>query len=145
MWIHALHRICIDNQLFRPSFPIQTMSDIDLEKAATAPLRWIAISKFTQCRTRRIIRRPARFSELEKPNYSDEIYPYLVPGGRYLVTSSFDFLAVWDLGYTSDAVVSSSDWEPLRVWSVPMKTAPWIKIHPSPDGSSLRIVSQTST
>ena len=38
----ALHRICLDNALFLPSFPIPLdMSDLELEQAAMAPHRWI--------------------------------------------------------------------------------------------------------
>jgi hypothetical protein len=37
VWVAALLRVCIDNDLFLPSFPISEMSDLELEKAAMAP------------------------------------------------------------------------------------------------------------
>jgi hypothetical protein len=42
-WVAALHRICLDNTLFLPSFPIPDMSDLELERAAMAPRRWIEL------------------------------------------------------------------------------------------------------
>ena len=39
----ALHRICLDNTLFLPSFPISDMSDLEIEKAAMGPRMWIEL------------------------------------------------------------------------------------------------------
>ena len=39
----VLYRVCIDNTLFLPSFPIPDMSDLELERAAMAPHRWIKL------------------------------------------------------------------------------------------------------
>ena len=41
VWVAALHRVCLDNTLFLPSFPIPDMSDLELERAAMAPRRSI--------------------------------------------------------------------------------------------------------
>ena len=86
------------------------MSDLELEKAAMAPRRWIELC-----------------GEFEKRNFKDPeaiMYPrvtriindsfttevdyfttdfFVVPGGRYLVSSSPDGILVLDLGYTSSA------------------------------------------
>ena len=43
VWVNALHRVCIDNAPFLPSFPISDMSDLEHEKAAMRPRRWIEL------------------------------------------------------------------------------------------------------
>ena len=72
------------------------MSDLELERAAMAPRRWIDAfrklhsnesSKIPDPRTTRIIH-----------NRADSYF--IVPGGRYLVTAG-DCICVWDLGYVS--------------------------------------------
>jgi hypothetical protein len=78
------------------------MSDLELERAAMAPRRWIELcvafqkqhsneySEMLHPRTTRIIK------ELEV----DDSRYFIVPGGRYLVTLG-NGLCVWDLGYVS--------------------------------------------
>ena len=39
----ALHRVCLENTLFLPSFPISDMNDLEIEKAAMGPRRWIEL------------------------------------------------------------------------------------------------------
>jgi hypothetical protein len=95
VWVAALHRVCIDNTLFLPSFPILDMSDLELERAAMAPRRWIELNQHSNSemlhpRTTRIIN-----------CYTINSHYFMVPGGRYLVTASCDGLSVWDLGYVS--------------------------------------------
>ena len=41
VWAAALQRVCLNNTLFLPGFPIPDMSDLELERAAMAPRRWI--------------------------------------------------------------------------------------------------------
>ena len=43
VWIAVLHRVCLENTLFLQSFPIPDMSDLELERAAMAPRRWIKL------------------------------------------------------------------------------------------------------
>jgi hypothetical protein len=104
--VDALHRVCIDNSLFLPSFPISDMSDLEIEKAAMGPRRWIELSKqypndpgvILRPRTTRII------NDLFAPEVDYEhIVFFIVPGGRYLVNSSPKEISVLDLGYTSSA------------------------------------------
>jgi hypothetical protein len=75
------------------------MSDLELERAAIAPRRWIElcsafqkqnsnVSKMLHPRTTRIIKDAANG------------HHFIVPGGRYLVTAG-NGLFVWDLGYVS--------------------------------------------
>jgi hypothetical protein len=102
VWLAVLHQVCLDNTLFLPSFPIPSMSDLELEQAAIAPHRWIQLFKKQHpgdpgailCpRTTRIVRDLAIRSKS---------YLFLVPGGRYLVVPTRNRLLVWDLGYVSN-------------------------------------------
>ena len=107
VWLAALHRVCLDNTLFLPSFPIPDMSDLELEQAAIAPHRWIRLcgalkaqdsadpGEILYPRTTRIIM-PVDLTMQPKP------YIFLVPGGRYLVIVESN-LSVWDLGYVPNA------------------------------------------
>ena len=110
VWVAALHRLCHDNGLFLPSFPISEMSDSELEKTAMRPRRWIELSAAFEkqhlndpsailCpRTTRII----DASLVSEIDYVTSEF-FLVPGGRYLVGTSPDVISVFDLGYTSSA------------------------------------------
>ena len=105
VWLAALHRVCVDNTLFLPSFPTSDMSDLELEKAAMGPRRWIDLcgtfkkqnpsdpDAILRLRTTRTLRDA---SMLLMP------YIFLVPGGRYLVIAGNKGLFVWDLGYVSN-------------------------------------------
>ena len=103
----ALHRVCLDNTLFLPSFPISDMSDLEIEKAAMGPRRWIEYSiEFEKLhldfpgaimwpRSTRII------NDSFATKVSSKFRFFLVPGGRYLVTCSPGDISVLDMGYTS--------------------------------------------
>ena len=75
------------------------MSDLELERAAMAPRRWIELC--------------GAFQKQHSYEYSEMLHPrttriincdtthssyFIVPGGRYLVTTG-NGLSVWDLGY----------------------------------------------
>ena len=112
VWVDALQRVCFDNSLFLPTFPISDMSNLEIEKAAMGPRRWIELcgefekqyrndpenATLRPPRTTRIINK----SFATKVDYSNTDF-YIVPGGRYLVRSSPKELSVLDLGYTSSA------------------------------------------
>jgi hypothetical protein len=85
------------------------MSDLEIEKAAMRPRRWIElcgaheklhpnVAGVLRPQTIRII----NDSFATKVNYANTDF-YIVPGGRYLVKSSPHDLSVLDLGYTSSA------------------------------------------
>ena len=102
VWMAALHRVCVDNTLFLPSFPIPDMSDLELERAAMAPRKWIehcgAFQKHSgdnEC-SDVLNPRTARIIDCDGIHSSH----FLVPGGRYMVTAG-NGLSVWDLGYVS--------------------------------------------
>ena len=57
VWVAALHRVCFENTLFLPSFPISDMSNLEIEKAAMGPRRWIELCAAFE---RRLLNHPAR-------------------------------------------------------------------------------------
>ena len=109
VWVAALRQVCLDNTLFLPSFPVSDMSDLEIEKAAMGPRRWIGLYGMFEKqhlndpgavmypRTTRIINIP--FAEVTY--FGTDVF--FVPGGRYLVGSSRASISVLDLGYTSSA------------------------------------------
>ena len=108
VWVAALHRVCLDNTLFLPSFPISDMSVFEIEKAAMGPRRWIELCEkqhlndpaATLCpRATRIIDDSPFAAEVDY--VSTEIF--IVPGGRYLVISAPESISVLDLGCTSNS------------------------------------------
>ena len=82
------------------------MSDLEIEKAAMGPRRWIELCgafkkqlpgdpvAILHPRTTRII---ADVALRPMP------YLFLVPGGRYMLVAAKNCLFVWDLGYVSNA------------------------------------------
>jgi hypothetical protein len=96
--------MCRHHGLFEPSYPIGSMSVIDLQKAALGSTLF----------NRRMKRLQALGSGGDIPTLRpretklDSLFPHgiaeLVPGGRYLLTGSIDFanrlrcITLWDLG-----------------------------------------------
>src|ERR1700679_2061748 len=83
VWVAVLHRVCIDNTLFLPSFPIPDMSDLELERAAMGPRRWIELCGASQKQ------HSDDFNEMLHPRTTRIIKSavnslFIVPGGRYL-------------------------------------------------------------
>ena len=104
VWVAALHRICLDNTLFLPSFPIHDMSNLELERAATAPHRWIelydAFKKQDSGDPGAILcPRTTRLIMDVTTGMQPMPYIFLVPGGRYMVVATIKRLFVWDLGH----------------------------------------------
>ena len=108
VWVAALHRVCIDNTLFLPTFPISEMSDSEIEKAAMRPRRWIELGVAFE---KQHLNEPCailcpRTTRIIDDSFATEVDYlftdfFIVPGGRYLVSSSPDGISVLDLGYTS--------------------------------------------
>jgi hypothetical protein len=93
----VLHRVCLDNALFLPSFPIPDMSDLELERAAMAPRRWIELcGAFPEQHSNDEMLHPRTTRVIDNKNKINSLF--IVPGGRYLVTAGIG-LVVWDLGY----------------------------------------------
>ena len=80
------------------------MSDLELERAAMAPRRWIELcgvfqKQYSNDYSKMLRPRTTRIINPDDASNSDFIF---VPGGRYLVTAG-NGLSVWDLGYVSTA------------------------------------------
>ncbi|KAF8800133.1 hypothetical protein BYT27DRAFT_7175825 [Phlegmacium glaucopus] len=153
VWIHALHHICRENSLFLPTFSIAAMSVAQLERAATAPLRWIALSS-SKDRNNNEVLHPRGIRVIEDPFASTKNVQfqnarelrsftslYLVPGGRYLVTSS-DCLGLWDLASVSDSDMTSDG--KLTMWTTEIPEFGLWCIQPTPDGLGIRILANSS-
>ena len=86
------------------------MSNLELEKAAMAPRRWIELcgafekQHFNET-SAMLCPRATRIVKDLLPTEDDyyDIEIFIVPGGRYLVKLSQDGISVLDLGYTSSA------------------------------------------
>ncbi|KAJ3507922.1 hypothetical protein NMY22_g16784 [Coprinellus aureogranulatus] len=108
VWLCALERICIANEIFRPSFPVERMSILELEHAATAPSRFLNLVKRLDLdaaplpySSRDLVFRKA--PSLEGTHGLRSFY--LVPGGRFLLLSTDDLsLVLWDLGHNMNVV-----------------------------------------
>ena len=97
VWIAVLLRVCLDNTLFLPSLPIPDMSDLELERAAMAPRRWIGLCGAFKNHNHKM-RHPRISRIIDLENEANSLF--IVPGGRYLVTAGNSIL-VWDFGYVS--------------------------------------------
>jgi len=114
------------------------MSDMELERAAMAPHRWIALCGAFQKQHSNDMS-----SDILRPRTSRIIKDminalYIVPGGRYLVRAG-NGLYVWDLGYTSTvdcklvaSVGQGNDFE-------------FCLVQATPDGKGLVILTTYST
>ena len=97
VWVAALHRVCLDNSLFLPSFPIPDMSDLELERAAMAPHRWTELCGSGVFQGRRVSKKMYPRTRIIKDAVKSL---FIVPGGRFMVTAG-NGVSVWDLGYVS--------------------------------------------
>ncbi|KAJ7739975.1 hypothetical protein DFH07DRAFT_839507 [Mycena maculata] len=113
VWISALRRVCALHEVPMCTYPVENMSLAEFEHAATSPARFLA-QIFKNRATDDLI--PAFSTRLFKPRlprFSPGPAPLgevslirLIPGGRYLVTSSdANRICVWDLGYSPAAIV----------------------------------------
>jgi hypothetical protein len=134
VWVNSLHRVCHENTLFLPSFPIPDMSNLELERAAMAPRRWIELcGMFPEDQKKDsseiLHRRTSRSFEVV-----GQWHTFIVPGGKNLVTGGKG-LSVWDLGY-----VSTVDCK--LVASVGLKyDSEFLEVQATSDGKSLVILS----
>ena len=81
------------------------MSDVELEQAALAPRRWIELCATVEKRHHEnsgVTLHPRTSRVIDAVAYMNTGL-FIVPGGRYLVSSSPNGIFVWDLGYTSNA------------------------------------------
>jgi hypothetical protein len=144
--VDALHRVCLDNGLFLPSFPISDMSDLELEKAAMGPRRWIELCGAYE---KQHLNDPAAILCPRATRIINDCFPievdyeatdfFIVPGGRYLVSYSPDGISVLDLGYTS-----SADCKLIASVGPPEGGYDICKVQATPDGMGLAIYSSNA-
>ena len=81
------------------------MSDLELEKAAIAPARWIELCDTFEKQYLNGALRPRETRIINDSLVNEIDIPFtkifIVPGGRYLVVSSYYGISVLDLGCTS--------------------------------------------
>ena len=137
----ALHQVCLENTLFLPSFPISDMSDLEIEKAAMGPRRWIELCSALQKQDHNDNGVTLRPRATRSFNVSNDLNAgvglFIVPGGRYLVSHSRKSISVWDLGYTS-----SSDCKLIASVERKVKYKKFM-VYATPDGMGLIIFSKT--
>ncbi|TFK38211.1 hypothetical protein BDQ12DRAFT_735788 [Crucibulum laeve] len=153
VWTNALRRVNAMNCTFDATYPIDKMQRQDLEYAAISPFRWLAhhlqkrpetelqIPSTLEPYSKRILK-PHPESPPNPPDTYDSEYPfgnfyrvYLVPGGRFLISSHFDCFCVWDLGY-SPKPLSPKPW-PLAF--LDKKSHDMLLVRPTPDGLGIRM------
>ena len=86
------------------------MSDLELEKVAMGPRRWI---EFCGAFEKQYLNEPGAIQRPRSTRIINDSLPteldydttefFFVPGGRFLVNFSLDRISVLDLGYTSSA------------------------------------------
>ena len=123
------------------------MSLLELEHAAVVPSLWRSIGSGDKplpvgdsdqpYRTKRILRRPTSHGDNGITAWGDTLLDlFLVPGGRYLILFFNDLMSVYDLGNTPDTIL---DCNTRLLASVEIQFEYLFMVHPSPDGSALRI------
>ena len=129
------------------------MSVSELERAATAPSRWIMLSSrsvnqvLPSCTTQI---NNSILSTVDDPQVAEDSEIelealeklYLVPGGRYLVASSSTCLGVWDLGYVSDGAMTSDE-KSTCVWATRVNDILEFTVCPTLDGLGIRILTSS--
>lgn len=105
VWIEYLRGMCERHALFYPSYPVDSMNVQELQQAILGPerfndtLRGPGSPVYTDSSP---ILSPAAITSF--PNHDacqgvhESIGLFLVPGGRFLVSSNPDSLALWDIG-----------------------------------------------
>ena len=122
------------------------MSDLEIEKAAMGPRRWFQLCSTYEKQEYENLNDPAIILCPRTSRSIDHLIPelvygstasFLVPGGRYLVCSSFDNISVLDLGYTSTA-----DCKLIASVALESKSEDF-KVHTTSDGMGLAIYSSS--
>ena len=120
------------------------MSDLEIEKAAMGPRRWIELCGAYE---RQHLKDPSAILCPRSTKIINDLVPterhtkfFLVPGGRYLVRSTPSGISVLDLGYAS-----SGDCKLIASVGVDFSVVPdGDKVQATPDGMGLTIFKNTS-
>jgi len=137
VWINALLRVCLMHGINLSTFyPLENISQIELEHAAFSPFRFIKHARDDIPSEGDIKSVVTRILEPRLPPVfsTDENVPFkcetllLIPGGRFLFTDTIQHgLPLWDLGIHA---------------GIPMKLSP-LAVLPTTTGSFVRFTSPT--
>ncbi|KAJ2919620.1 hypothetical protein MD484_g796, partial [Candolleomyces efflorescens] len=152
IWDTALRIVCQRDALFEPSYPLQSMTVAQLQRAAMGPDLWNrrlrAGSPFVDADVQ------AQVTTWEdckaRGGGGGKARVYFAPGGRYLFEQSHGAISLWDLGFpvalrsnSADAASSECKFTLVdRVMSQTLdRTTPVVEfaVHPSSDGEWLRL------
>ncbi|KAJ2915563.1 hypothetical protein MD484_g4843, partial [Candolleomyces efflorescens] len=103
IWKTALRKMCSQEHLFEPSFPIEEMEVGDMQRAALGPTLWKnKVHRHAKLGPNHPLPYVERsFGGDYEPGLRREVIftdTHIVPGGRYLLSSSTKFITLWDLG-----------------------------------------------
>ncbi|KAJ7250397.1 hypothetical protein C8J57DRAFT_683703 [Mycena rebaudengoi] len=98
VWIDALRRVCLQHEVYLPSFPLTEMALEDLEHAATTTTRFTARLRREFAQDVKVVPfSKRRITSLDDTGEEWENMRF-IPGGRFLITTSRCTLKLWDLG-----------------------------------------------
>ncbi|KAF5311723.1 hypothetical protein D9611_009453 [Ephemerocybe angulata] len=122
LWVYVLYALCHRHCLFIPSYPIDDMTTMELQRAALGPRRWEELlnangSPVADIRKMSMLR-PVNMREHYTLGANTGSKHFLVPGGRFLVTATFDSVTLWDLGAVGRTPLSP----PLKIASATVGT-----------------------
>ncbi|KAJ7778196.1 hypothetical protein B0H16DRAFT_880412 [Mycena metata] len=147
VWLNALRRVCEINSLFKPSFPFDDMSLLDLQRAAI----FGAAPRFT----RRLYKQEAdngamfpfhrrvfnprvtKSSKVASEDSGTLKTLHLIPGGRFLIASTSTLVHLFDLGYDATKLIRP---HALASVALPGPGDPSISVLPTDDGTGLEVM-----
>ncbi|KAJ7108610.1 hypothetical protein C8R44DRAFT_803195 [Mycena epipterygia] len=142
VWLGALRRVCAAHDVSILTYPIEKMTLAALEHAATSPARFLAQMSKNRATDDQVPAFSTRLFQPRLPKSSpgdlgEVRLIRLIPGGRYLVTSSSGArISVWDIGYSPAAVLN-----PYSVVSTVLAEAPTeLLIQPTKNRKGFRIL-----
>ncbi|KAF9446036.1 hypothetical protein P691DRAFT_777138 [Macrolepiota fuliginosa MF-IS2] len=155
VWIRALTDVCHANNVFLPTFQFDQMTTEELLRAATAPSRWLASVKKSNCQ--QAMTQASGAMPLEPPALSlgpvtlalspnDDVQNvFLVPGGRFAFVLTLHSLQLWDLnavprgGEKKNTGVGLLMGQLLAAVTMDQQYNVTLSIQPTKDGMGLRV------
>ena len=148
VWINALYRVCLMHGINLSTFyPLENISQIELEHAAFSPFRFIKYAKDDVPSEGDINSVVTRILEPRLPPVfsTDENVPFschtllLIPGGRFLFTDTIQHgVTLWDLGIHAGIPMKLS---PLAVLPTTMES--FVRFtSPTPDGHGVYVCTE---
>ncbi|KAF8958132.1 hypothetical protein BDZ97DRAFT_1842671 [Flammula alnicola] len=150
VWLDALNRVMEEHGLFKPTYHLDSMTDGQLEQAALFPWKFSFMVKTSngvplRPRAQRILvnslTNAERVEQAESEDGQDFAATMLVPGGRFLLTTSDaysvgSYVKLWDLGQPGNTLL------PVLVATMVLEFHRFVyATAPTQDGLGIRIVS----